>query len=248
MKGSVVNVRRDSAKLLVFIVLLSGMAESKLKSDDAPAFTELRNFPARDESIDIAAEVGTDYELFGTLLLEDKSGSKVKTIDKGKRGDAVDITAEILRLWLQGKGKQPVTWQTLIECLQDMKLNVLASNIKNGLLTKGDSDQPPSATVDCHKISKKRELEKAVAEIGDWEVLCENLGVPSPVLQGLRYDNIQNSMKKTRCLEAYLNTGNACWETVVEVVADVPFYNKRVAKEIADKYGVDYSKYVKDEL
>ena len=104
------------------------------------------------------------------------------------------------------------------------------------------------ATVDCHKISKKRELEKAVAEIGDWEVLCENLGVPSPVLQGLRYDNIQNSMKKTRCLEAYLNTGTACWETVVEVVADVPFYNKRVAKEIADKYGVDYSKYVKDEL
>lgn len=121
-----------------------------MNTDDTPAFTELRNFPAKDESIDIAAEVGTDYELFGTLLLEDKSGSKVKTIDKGKRGDAVDITAEILRLWLQGKGKQPVTWQTLIECLQDMKLNVLASNIKSGLIPKGDSDQPPSGKLALH--------------------------------------------------------------------------------------------------
>jgi len=120
-----------------------------MNTDDTPAFTELRNFPARDESIDIAAEVGTDYELFGTLLLEDKTGSKVKTIDKGKRGDAVDIAAEILRLWLQGKGKQPVTWQTLIECLQGMKLNVLASKIKSGL-TESEGEQPLAGKLSLH--------------------------------------------------------------------------------------------------
>lgn len=150
-----------------------------MNTDDTPAFTELRNFPARDESIDIAAEVGTDYELFGTLLLEDKSGSKVKTIDKGKRGDAVDITAEILRLWLQGKGKQPVTWQTLIECLQDMKLNVLASKIKSGL-----SEQPPSGKLALHngkqtysslftyKVGRGNKITCAV-------VLCDVLQGPS---------------------------------------------------------------------
>ena len=33
-----------------------------------------------------------------------------------------------------------------------------------------------TCTVDCISISNKKELEKAVAEIGDWETLCENLG------------------------------------------------------------------------
>ena len=87
-----------------------------------------------------------------------------------------------------------------------------------------------------------------MAVIGDWQALCEYLGVPKPVLQQLRYDNKQHSEKKSECLEAYLNTGEACWETVVRVVAHYPFYNKKVAKEIADKYEVDYSKHVKEEL
>ena len=47
-----------------------------------------------------------------------------------KRGDPGYITVEILRLWLQGKGKKPVTWQTLVECLEDTKLHVAADYIK----------------------------------------------------------------------------------------------------------------------
>ena len=114
-----------------------------INADDSPALTELRKFPAKDGSIDVAAEIGTDYEYFGTLILEDKTGSKLKSIDKTKHGDAGDIAVEILRLWLQGKGK-PVTWRTLVECLQDIGLNVLANNIKSGLSTSpgGNSEVP----------------------------------------------------------------------------------------------------------
>ena len=100
-----------------------------------------------------------------------------------------------------------------------------------------------TAAVSCHTISSKQELEKAVAEIGNWEILCEHLGVHKAVLTGLRnIIDTDPTIKKSRCLEAYLNMGNACWEQVVKVVADYPFYNLRLAKEIAATHGIDYSR------
>ena len=100
--------------------------------------------------------------------------------------------------------------------------------------------------VRCHNISDKQELGKAVAEIEDWEGLCENLGVSKAVLN--TFGNKMDTVKKRKCLEAYLNTGKACWEQVVKVVADHPFYNVRLANKIADMHGIDYMRTVKDEL
>ena len=100
-----------------------------------------------------------------------------------------------------------------------------------------------TAAVSCHSISSKQELEKAVAEIGNWEAMCERLGVHKAVLNGLRnIIDTDGTIKKSRCLEAYLNMGNACWEQVVKVVADYPFYNLKLAKEIAATHGIDYSR------
>ena len=87
-----------------------------------------------------------------------------------------------------------------------------------------------------------------MAEIGDWESLCENLGVPKAVLNELRFSDKQTGRKKSGCLEAYLDTDNACWEQVVKVVADFPFHNKRLARQIADRQNVDYSSDDKNEL
>ena len=44
----------------------------------------------------------------------------------------------------------------------------------------------------------------------------------------------------SRCLP--INMGNACWEQVVKVVTDHPFYNLRLAKEMAATHGIDYSR------
>ena len=74
---------------------------------------------------------------------------------------------------------------------------------------------------------------------------CVNtyIGVHKAVLNGLcNVINIDVTIKKSRCLEVYLNMGNACWEQVVKVVAEYPFYNFRFAKEIADTHGIDYSR------
>ena len=59
----------------------------------------------------------------------------------------------------------------------------------------------------CHKQGTSS---KAVAEIGNWKTSCEHLGVLKTVLNAL--DNIidtAGTIKKSRCLEAYLNMSNA---------------------------------------
>ena len=78
-----------------------------------------------------------------------------------------------------------------------------------------------------------------MAEIGDWETLCENLGVHKAVLSDLHdIINTDNTIKKRRCLKAYINTGKAYWEKVVKVVDDHPFYNARLAEKIANMHVV----------
>ena len=94
---------------------------------------------------DIAAEIQNNHELFGTLLLEDTNGNIVKSIVKASNGNPVDITLEILRWWLQGSGRLPVTWQTLIKCLRDTKLNVAANYIEGALSQESSSDVPVSS-------------------------------------------------------------------------------------------------------
>ena len=97
--------------------------------------------------MDLAIEIGPEYEKFGTLLLEDKMGNKVNSIVKSKHYIPVDITVEILKQWLQGKGRKPVTWQTLVKCLRDTNLNVLADNIEISLSEHDgskNSDKAPS--------------------------------------------------------------------------------------------------------
>ena len=65
--------------------------------------------------------------------MNDNDRSKVNNIEMSKHGDPIGITAEILEQWLQGRGRMPVTWQTLIKCLRDMKRIVLADAIESSL-------------------------------------------------------------------------------------------------------------------
>ena len=116
-------------------------------ADGHPTLHGLRHFPVTNGYIDIAVEIGTNYEKFGTLLLEDRKGNIVDSIAKSKHYIPVDITVEILKQWLQGKGREPVAWQTLVKCLRDTGLNVLTANIKSSLSEHNkskNSDKAPS--------------------------------------------------------------------------------------------------------
>ena len=68
---------------------------------------------------------------FGFLLLNDTSGAVTQSI--AAKGDSTRINHDILCLWLQGKGRQPVQWSTLIETLKDIDMSVLANDIEKHL-------------------------------------------------------------------------------------------------------------------
>ena len=80
----------------------------------------------------IAQEVGKRYLQFGHILLDDAEGTVTKSIATDI-SDVPSINQEILSLWLQGKGKQPVQWSTLTNALRDIDMCDLAAHIEQNL-------------------------------------------------------------------------------------------------------------------
>jgi len=85
---------------------------------------ELVRFRGKAKRINIPQEIGTNYYQFGILLLEDKTGTRVRSIEYRYRENSEQINTEILEQWINGKGKQPVTWGTLVEVLRDVELTI----------------------------------------------------------------------------------------------------------------------------
>ena len=97
-----------------------------------PTLRELLRFTCIDgRVINIPVEIATyKYVQFGTFLLDDRNGSRVKIMARRNHYDAEQINTEILQEWLIGRGKQPVTWATLVEVLRDIELSTLAGDIE----------------------------------------------------------------------------------------------------------------------
>ena len=87
-------------------------------------------FQGRERTINIPREIGSNYSQFGILLLNDPSGTRVSNIKYKHKGDTVQINTEILQEWATGRGKQPVSWETLTEVLYNIGLGTLVSEIE----------------------------------------------------------------------------------------------------------------------
>ena len=98
---------------------------------DKPTLPLLKNFPsANGERINVAEQIGTYYEDFGTCLLEDRHGTIVSNMKGTHHNRVISIVTEIVREWLKGRGKRPETWPVFIDCLRVVQLNVLADTIE----------------------------------------------------------------------------------------------------------------------
>ena len=109
--------------LYIFHALLDGQA-------DRPTLPECVSFQGREKRINIPQEISVKYYKFGLLLLEDDTGAKIRSIAHEHRDNTEQINMEVLRQWINGRGKQPVTWKTLIEVLHDIELSTLAREIE----------------------------------------------------------------------------------------------------------------------
>ena len=91
---------------------------------------ECIRFIGRDRRINIPQEIGSNYYYLGLHLLDDPSGKRVRSLEREYRQNPEHINTEILWEWTTGKGKKPVSWETLIEVLRDIELGTLASEIE----------------------------------------------------------------------------------------------------------------------
>jgi len=92
--------------------------------------TELIKFVGQKGRKSIPAEIGADYFKFGTLLLKDQAVNAIKT---EYQNCPEQINTEILRRWIKGEGRTPVTWTTLIKVLKDISHHTLAEDIECSL-------------------------------------------------------------------------------------------------------------------
>ena len=77
-----------------------------------------------------------NYLLFGSILLNDETGSQVIAIHNKFRGKSDKIILKILLEWIEGKGL-PVTWESLVKALRNTRLSVLADQIQASKIHAG---------------------------------------------------------------------------------------------------------------
>lgn len=106
-----------------------------LFAGERPTLPKLLSFQRKSgNKINIAQKIGTKYFDFGVQLLCDETGEEVDAIVLKCREDAEQINREILKLWIRGKGNcKPLSWNVLIDVLNDIGLRTLATDIVDGL-------------------------------------------------------------------------------------------------------------------
>ena len=87
----------------------------------------------------IVQRVGANYKMLSTLLLNDDTGATTEAIIIAHHQQPALITDSILSIWLQGRGREPVTWATFIAVLNEVGLTELAKDIEK----QGKSLDPP---------------------------------------------------------------------------------------------------------
>ena len=107
-------------------------------ADKKPTMSELSHLKKNNGvSIPIKQKIGSYYEELGYDLLKDDDGAITNQIIEEYHSNGPRIVGKIFQRWLQGQGKHPVTWRTLIEVLRNIELSVLAMDIESCLCPDG---------------------------------------------------------------------------------------------------------------
>ena len=90
---------------------------------------ELIRFRGRERRINIPQEISREYHQFAVLLLEDSTGARIRSMEQKHSNSPEEVNMNILEQWIEGKGRKPATWRTLVEVLYDVQLSTLAGDI-----------------------------------------------------------------------------------------------------------------------
>ena len=107
--------------------------ERLLATEDRPTLEQLIDFKTSTGSVNVVKLIGTDYNQLGAFLLKDEAGTITDAIADEHHHNAFKVNYHILKQWIQGKGRQPVQWSTLIDVLKKIKHSELAKKIEDNL-------------------------------------------------------------------------------------------------------------------
>ena len=110
-----------------------------------PTLPLLQRFPTKSGGvIKIIERIGTSNHDLGIRLLNDDYGTITAIIEAHYKHDPPTRTTEaILQRWLQGTGRTPQIWDTLITVLREIELYVLAQAVKDNLFSSQVPSQQP---------------------------------------------------------------------------------------------------------
>ena len=131
---------------------------------DTPTLPLLQRFPT--SSTNIIKKIGVKSHDLGMLLLNNDTGKIIGEIETKYGRDSNQATEAILQKWLEGAGRTPRSWDTLLTVLKEIKFGELAKEIEVNLDTDGPSswslhkDDVKKLTPDPTKFSMQRVVDE----------------------------------------------------------------------------------------
>ena len=93
---------------------------------------QLQRFVCEDgRPVRVVEEVSPDWEKLALAL--QFRGCVIRAVERNQHFQVEAACRTILQKWLDGESGQPVNWETLMECLEDIGRSTLASELRREL-------------------------------------------------------------------------------------------------------------------
>lgn len=84
--------------------------------------------------VEIIKSLAPKWKEFGLLLDFDPTGNELDIIDRDHRGEGcIECCTSMFSLWLQGRGRQPAIWETLLDLLENFHRRSLVQQIRTAI-------------------------------------------------------------------------------------------------------------------
>ncbi len=87
--------------------------------------------------VEIIKTIAPHWNKFGIYFDFDETGLTLDCIAKKHSFNPIDCCTQMMKEWLEGRGRQPATWATLIDLLKDAEMNDFAQQLEETLQQRG---------------------------------------------------------------------------------------------------------------
>ena len=132
-----------------------------LLAGDRPEMWQLERFVGKNGMVfEVVKEVSTDWEKLALAL-----HLRGEIIREQRHFQPEAACHTILLRWLNGEGRQPVTWDTLLDCLEDIGHGTLAGYLRKEVVpAKDDSVGTAYYGIITHTIHLELDKSKLLAK------------------------------------------------------------------------------------